>query len=192
MQQLEIQVGKRIVVTDPGQPWHGATGSVHSQTAPQVGQGVCIVLLDRPLNAYGQLAQALSLPITSLAAEPITNRVVAEGGIPIELTMTFKVEYNVNPAYYRSNDARAILAEEIRAARKDPKFPLSQPVVVLTVEGKLASDKDAPPAPQAQIVQVDVPATPVPSVPPFPIDLPAPAVTNATPVVPDEGSGPVG
>ncbi len=64
MQQDQVQIGLKITVNDPGQPWHGVTGSIHTQDAVSVKASVCIVLLDQPLNVFGQVTQALSLPIT--------------------------------------------------------------------------------------------------------------------------------
>lgn len=147
MQQDEVQLGKRITVNDPGQPWHGATGSIHSQDAAQAKGGVCIVLLDQPINVFGQMAQALSLMLGSLVPEPIVNRVLPEddpAGIPVKMTLLFEVEYSVSPTFYKTTDARAILEAEVVAVRKDPKFALSQPACVLTVDGELVGVEEPP------------------------------------------------
>jgi len=158
MQQDEVQVGKPIVINHPGQQWHGASGKIHRQDAAMVKSGVCIVLLDAPINVGGQTAQALSLPLSTLEPGQITNRTVAEGGVPVEVTLTFTVEYNVNPAFYRIEDPKELLAEEIRALRRDPQFAMSQPSAVLAVNGRLVDFEDEAPVEEPKIGVVDLDA----------------------------------
>lgn len=164
MLQEQVQMGARVTINDPYQPWHGAAALIHTQNPQQVSHGICIVALERPLSVQGQFVQALSLPIAALVPEAVITRITDEGGVPLRLTLIFNVEYNVNPKFYQTADARAVLAEEIKAARKDPKFVLSQPAVVFSVTGVVVGLEEPKPAatvvPLAELPPVEPPAPP--------------------------------
>jgi len=166
MLQEQVQMGARVTINDPYQPWHGAAATIHTQNPQQVSQGICIVALERPLSIQGQFVQALSLPIASLVPEAIITRVTEDGGgVPLRLTLTFNVEYSVNPKFYQTTDPRAVLAEEIKAARKDPKFVLSQPAAVFSVSGVVVGLEEPKPAP-AVVPLAELPPAEPPEPPP--------------------------